>query len=140
LERTPANKPSRHMMKKLAIAAGAVCRTYDVSFEDLVAVNRHWRLVWPRWVLVTILTDKAGMHPVDVASVMERCISAVSHMRISCKRELQNNRKCRETYEQLERELTPKLNPAMALYPEHGVSTRPTNNKTNNTKDQNEDH
>jgi len=133
------------MLRKLAIAADAVCKAYDVSFEDLVRPNRTWRMVWPRWVLATLLYEEAGMHPSDIASVLNRKGQMMRHARLRMYRELETNRKSREVFERLQVELRPKLNRALEAYPEppDPKSFIPVNHRTNHNnkpKDQNGDH
>jgi len=134
LQRTEDDGPSRFMMRKVDIAADAICRAYDISFEDLIRKGRHWRVVWPRWVLAVALHDDAGMYPKDVASVLNIDSRMVTYARIAVAREVETNPKCRELYEQVMRELRPKLNRALKGYP---IRLPKQHNKR---KDRNGDH
>ena len=123
------------MMRKLEIASDAICRAYDISFEDLIRKGRQWRVVFPRWVLAVALHEDAGMHLEDVASVLNIDRSTVNYAHKAVAREVETNQKCRELYEQVMRELRPKLNRALQGYP-----IRLLPKQHNKRKDRNGDH
>jgi len=117
------------LLRKMERVAGAVCRAYNVSFEDLIEHNRSWHLVWPRCVLANVLCEVLGMKNAHVASILDRDPSAPVQMRRLFRNHIETNRACREYYQSLERELRAKFLPE-GLYPER---------KTSKPKDQNGD-
>ena len=68
-----------------------VCSHFDLRPRDLDGKSREWRIVWPRWIAITLIKRHTLLPNKTIALLFDRCYWTIRDSLNSLESEVQTN-------------------------------------------------
>lgn len=75
---------------------------YKVSAADLEGADRHWEIVWPRWVAIALVRRHTALSSSKIGTIFNRDHASILHAVKSLENHIQTNAGAKASFDRLD--------------------------------------